>query len=130
MVRISFKINLLSRFFVVDTRIVHLVESQWGGMGSPGVADVIPSSQLMTPLSGKVWQPTVSAYHANPFMVSPKEKNHNQWIDTNSSPSRFFFWHRWAPESAAWPEIPTILSYDRASVIKYAKTYEQKIIQH
>ncbi|XP_015607743.1 arf-GAP domain and FG repeat-containing protein 1 [Cephus cinctus] len=44
-------------------------DHQWLGIGAPGTTDVIPSSQLMAPLSGKAWQPSVTAYHANPFMV-------------------------------------------------------------
>ncbi|KAK0088114.1 hypothetical protein PV325_013110 [Microctonus aethiopoides] len=44
-------------------------ESQWISFGSQNTTDVLPSSQMMTPLSGKVWHPTVPPYQANPFMV-------------------------------------------------------------
>ncbi|XP_012526919.1 arf-GAP domain and FG repeat-containing protein 1 isoform X2 [Monomorium pharaonis] len=44
-------------------------DSQWIGVGAPSNGDVLQLSQIMTPLANKVWQPTVSAYHANPFMV-------------------------------------------------------------
>ncbi|XP_046736344.1 arf-GAP domain and FG repeat-containing protein 1 isoform X2 [Diprion similis] len=44
-------------------------EQQWFGVGLPGNGDVVSSSQLMTPFSSKAWQPTVTSYHANPFMV-------------------------------------------------------------
>ncbi|XP_076626149.1 arf GTPase activating protein drongo [Colletes latitarsis] len=41
-------------------------DPQWVGIGPSGNRDVIQFSQLMT---NKVWQPTLPAYHANPFMV-------------------------------------------------------------
>ncbi|XP_046468895.1 arf-GAP domain and FG repeat-containing protein 1 isoform X1 [Neodiprion pinetum] len=44
-------------------------EQQWFGVGLPGNGDVVSSSQLMTPFSSKAWQPKVTSYHANPFMV-------------------------------------------------------------
>ncbi|XP_011304550.1 arf-GAP domain and FG repeat-containing protein 1 isoform X1 [Fopius arisanus] len=44
-------------------------ESQWISFGSQNTTEVHPSSQMMTPLPGKVWLPTVTAYQANPFMV-------------------------------------------------------------
>lgn len=43
-------------------------DSQWTATASN--RDVLQLSQLMTPLANKVWQPTVPAYHANPFMVN------------------------------------------------------------
>ncbi|XP_020296829.1 arf-GAP domain and FG repeat-containing protein 1 [Pseudomyrmex gracilis] len=45
-------------------------DSQWIGIGAPSNGDVLQLSQFMTPLANKVWQPTVPAYHANPFMVN------------------------------------------------------------
>ncbi|XP_014615239.1 PREDICTED: arf-GAP domain and FG repeat-containing protein 1 isoform X2 [Polistes canadensis] len=44
-------------------------DSQWMGIDSANNRDTVQFSQLTTPLTNKVWQPTVSAYHANPFMV-------------------------------------------------------------
>lgn len=41
-------------------------DPQWVGIGPSSNRDVIQFSQLMT---NKVWQPTLPAYHANPFMV-------------------------------------------------------------
>lgn len=45
---------------------VNILDSQWVGIGPSSNRDVIQFSQLMT---NKVWQPTLPAYHANPFMV-------------------------------------------------------------
>ncbi|XP_012215492.1 arf-GAP domain and FG repeat-containing protein 1 isoform X1 [Linepithema humile] len=50
-------------------------DSQWLGIGTPSNGDVLQFSQLMTPLANKVWQPTVPAYHANPFMVGTGVSN-------------------------------------------------------
>ncbi|XP_071572010.1 uncharacterized protein Drongo isoform X2 [Temnothorax nylanderi] len=50
-------------------------DSQWIGIGTPSNGDVLQLSQLMTPLANKVWQPTVPAYHANPFMVGTGVSN-------------------------------------------------------
>ncbi|XP_012281045.1 arf-GAP domain and FG repeat-containing protein 1 [Orussus abietinus] len=47
--------------------------SQW--TSSPSNGDIIPSSQLMPTLSNKVWQPSVTAYQANPFMVGSGVSN-------------------------------------------------------
>ncbi|XP_034948094.1 arf-GAP domain and FG repeat-containing protein 1 isoform X2 [Chelonus insularis] len=60
-------------------------ESQWKTFGTPSSADVIASSQLMTPLSGKVWHPTVPPYQANPFMVgtgvgNPARSSNNPFL--------------------------------------------------
>ncbi|XP_076176694.1 arf GTPase activating protein drongo isoform X1 [Ptiloglossa arizonensis] len=41
-------------------------DPQWVGIGPSSNRDVIQFSQLMT---NKVWQPTLPAYHANPFML-------------------------------------------------------------
>lgn len=41
-------------------------DPQWVGIGTSSNTDVIQFSQLMT---NKMWQPTLPAYHANPFMV-------------------------------------------------------------
>ncbi|XP_050451776.1 arf-GAP domain and FG repeat-containing protein 1 isoform X2 [Cataglyphis hispanica] len=50
-------------------------DSQWISIGTPSNGDVLQLSQLMTPLANKVWQPTVPAYHANPFMVGTGVSN-------------------------------------------------------
>ncbi|EFN85603.1 arf-GAP domain and FG repeat-containing protein 1 isoform X1 [Harpegnathos saltator] len=50
-------------------------DPQWLGIGSASNGDVLQFSQLMTPLANKVWQPTVPAYHANPFMVGTGVSN-------------------------------------------------------
>ncbi|XP_012061817.1 PREDICTED: arf-GAP domain and FG repeat-containing protein 1 [Atta cephalotes] len=50
-------------------------DSQWIGIGTPSNGDVLQLSQFMTPLANKVWQPTVPAYHANPFMVGTGVSN-------------------------------------------------------
>ncbi|XP_011692545.1 PREDICTED: arf-GAP domain and FG repeat-containing protein 2 isoform X2 [Wasmannia auropunctata] len=50
-------------------------DSQWIGIGAPSNGDVLQLSQLMTPLANKVWQSTVPAYHANPFMVGTGVSN-------------------------------------------------------
>ncbi|XP_011346484.1 arf-GAP domain and FG repeat-containing protein 1 isoform X2 [Ooceraea biroi] len=50
-------------------------DAQWIGIGTPSNGDVLQLSQLMTPLANKVWQPTVPAYHANPFMVGTGVSN-------------------------------------------------------
>ncbi|KAL6266708.1 hypothetical protein P5V15_003545 [Pogonomyrmex californicus] len=50
-------------------------DSQWIGIGASSNGDVLQLSQLMTPLANKVWQPTVPAYHANPFMVGTGVSN-------------------------------------------------------
>ncbi|XP_029056639.1 arf GTPase activating protein drongo isoform X2 [Osmia lignaria lignaria] len=47
-------------------------DPQWVGIGSSNNRDVIQFSQLMT---NKVWQPTLPAYHANPFMVGSGVSN-------------------------------------------------------
>ncbi|CAL7947204.1 unnamed protein product [Xylocopa violacea] len=47
-------------------------DPQWVGIGSSSNRDVIQFSQLMT---NKVWQPTLPAYHANPFMVGSGVSN-------------------------------------------------------
>ncbi|CAK9820387.1 Arf-GAP domain and FG repeat-containing protein 1 [Anthophora plagiata] len=47
-------------------------DSQWVGIGPSSNRDVIQFSQLMT---NKVWQPTLPAYHANPFMVGSGVSN-------------------------------------------------------
>ncbi|XP_012262586.2 arf-GAP domain and FG repeat-containing protein 1 [Athalia rosae] len=44
-------------------------EHQWLGVGSPANGKIVTSSQMTTPFSNKAWQPTVTSYHANPFMV-------------------------------------------------------------
>jgi len=53
-----------------NTEKIKLSDSQWIGIGTPSNGDVLQLSQFMTPLANKVWQPTVPAYHANPFMVN------------------------------------------------------------
>ncbi|XP_015186285.1 PREDICTED: arf-GAP domain and FG repeat-containing protein 1 isoform X2 [Polistes dominula] len=50
-------------------------DSQWMGVDSANNRDTVQFSQLTTPLTNKVWQPTVSAYHANPFMVGTGVSN-------------------------------------------------------
>ncbi|XP_029659315.1 arf-GAP domain and FG repeat-containing protein 1 isoform X2 [Formica exsecta] len=50
-------------------------DSQWISIGTPSNGDVLQLSQLVTPLANKVWQPTVPAYHANPFMVGTGVSN-------------------------------------------------------
>ncbi|XP_077256692.1 arf GTPase activating protein drongo isoform X1 [Temnothorax americanus] len=50
-------------------------DSQWIGIGTPSNGDVLQLSQLVTPLANKVWQPTVPAYHANPFVVGTGVSN-------------------------------------------------------
>ncbi|XP_032668284.1 arf-GAP domain and FG repeat-containing protein 1 isoform X1 [Odontomachus brunneus] len=50
-------------------------DPQWLGIGSASNGDVLQFSQIMTPLANKVWQPTVPAYHANPFMVGTGVSN-------------------------------------------------------
>ncbi|XP_076236350.1 arf GTPase activating protein drongo isoform X2 [Calliopsis andreniformis] len=47
-------------------------DSQWVGIGSSNNRDVIQFSQLMT---NKVWQPSLPAYHANPFMIGSGVSN-------------------------------------------------------
>ncbi|XP_076662611.1 arf GTPase activating protein drongo isoform X2 [Halictus rubicundus] len=47
-------------------------DPQWVGIGPSSNRDVIQFSQLMT---NKVWQPTLPAYHANPFMVGSGVSN-------------------------------------------------------
>ncbi|XP_031834998.1 arf GTPase activating protein drongo isoform X1 [Nomia melanderi] len=47
-------------------------DPQWVGIGPSSNRDVIQLSQLMT---NKVWQPTLPAYHANPFMVGSGVSN-------------------------------------------------------
>ncbi|KOX71657.1 Arf-GAP domain and FG repeat-containing protein 1 [Melipona quadrifasciata] len=47
-------------------------DSQWVGIGPSSNRDVIQFSQIMT---NKVWQPTLPAYHANPFMVGSGVSN-------------------------------------------------------
>lgn len=47
-------------------------DPQWVGIGPSSDKDVIQISQLMT---NKVWQPTLPAYHANPFMVGSGVNN-------------------------------------------------------
>ncbi|XP_035725207.1 arf-GAP domain and FG repeat-containing protein 1-like isoform X1 [Vespa mandarinia] len=44
-------------------------DSQWMGIDSANNRDTVQFSQLTPPLTNRVWQPTVPAYHANPFMV-------------------------------------------------------------
>ncbi|KAI4494742.1 hypothetical protein M0804_000943 [Polistes exclamans] len=51
-------------------------DSQWMGIDSANNRDTVQFSQLTTPLTNKVWQPTVSAYHANPFMASGHRCKH------------------------------------------------------
>lgn len=53
-----------------DNSPILIADSLWSPRESQNNEDVISSSQLMTSLSGKTWQPSVTAYHANPFMVS------------------------------------------------------------
>ncbi|XP_063974196.1 arf-GAP domain and FG repeat-containing protein 1 isoform X2 [Diachasmimorpha longicaudata] len=60
-------------------------ESQWISFGSQNTSEVHPSSQVMTPLPGKVWHPTVTAYQANPFMVgtgvgNPARSSNNPFL--------------------------------------------------
>lgn len=40
------------------------------GIDSANNRDTVQFSQLTPPLTNRVWQPTVPAYHANPFMAS------------------------------------------------------------
>ncbi|XP_076673228.1 arf GTPase activating protein drongo isoform X2 [Andrena cerasifolii] len=47
-------------------------DPQWVGIGPSSNTDVIQFSQLMT---NKMWQPTLPAYHANPFMVGSGVSN-------------------------------------------------------
>lgn len=44
-------------------------DSQWMGIDSTNNRDTVQFSPLTTPLANRVWQPSVPAYHANPFMV-------------------------------------------------------------
>lgn len=46
-------------------------DSQWMGIDSANNRDTVQFSPLtsLTPLTNRLWQPNVAAYHANPFMV-------------------------------------------------------------
>lgn len=65
MVRFNLNNKKLNMSKIIKKNI-NILDPQWVGIGPSSNRDVIQFSQLMT---NKVWQPTLPAYHANPFMV-------------------------------------------------------------
>lgn len=108
-----------------DNSPILIADSLWSPRESQNNEDVISSSQLMTSLSGKTWQPSVTAYHANPFMVSRIEHffillffSCFSVIDERDNSLSF---SRSDPALATCRGIPTTRSYDRKSASSLCK---------